>query len=655
MKERILWMLALSLVTILGLGGSALAQSSVADWTLNTSDGGTVNFHDTLEKGPVVVSFWATWCKPCLKEMPHLNRMAGEYGDQVTFLAVNTDNSKSVAKVAPFISSKGYDNLIVPLDTGAELSSLLQVVGIVPFLIVYDSNGREIYRHVGYKEGDEEELQHEIDQLLSLQKVDMVVDTGKPQWAEAVSATDKFKYSYSTDTEKEIFENWMDVSYQLGGFRTGIMLNSQAPSEDGDRKNEIVHRFFEFESGDASLRVGHFYGLFGRGLIFNSYEDRVIRIDTRLDGIIASTRQGRLNATAFSGSPSVRALDIRGADVEYDVGRNLFLAGTGMTYRSDNGPSAASDVFREWVASLRARQNFGFGDFYVEHGWKKGYDYNRLTDGNDEGRAFYGNLNFYHGPFSFSWEHSYYNKFAVVQAADGKTTLNRPPSLAREFAWTLLNRSPHNMNPNNETGNNLDLMYSNDDGWTVVASAAQLRDIKKTSYSFANYFDTSGDIVYELVFGSVQKDNVGPFRLTGGFGYQDNEGLRQTAVGEITWMVTPTQSWTFQAEHQHVRLGGGEGYDLGAFDVDWFKLEYETAPRWAFAAMLEINNKYDEQRPAAEGAGPFLSGQVTYTISRGGNLNLWMGSRQAGYLCSGGVCKFEPAFEGVEMYGLFRY
>jgi len=654
MKERILWIAALCLVAITGFGGSAVAAPSIADWTLNTAGGGTVNFHDTLAEGPVVVSFWATWCKPCLKEMPHLNRLAGEYGDQITFLAVNTDNSKSVAKVAPFLSSKGYDNLIVPLDTGAELSSLLQVGGIVPFLIVFDSQGREIYRHVGYKEGDEEELQHEIDQLLAHKAANTVVDTGKPAWTEAVTATDKFKYSYSTETKKEIFENWMDVSYQLGGFRTGIMLNSQAPSEDGDRRNEIVHRFFEFDSGKASLRVGHFYGLFGRGMLFNSYEDRVIRIDTRLDGIIASTRQGRLTATAFSGSPSVRALDIRGADAEYNVAGNFFLAGSGLTYRSDNGPNATNDVFREWATSVRARHNFGVGDFYIEHGWKKGYDYNRLTDEADEGRAFYSNINLYAGSFSLSWEHSFYSKFAVVKAADGKTTLNRPPSLAREFTWTLLNRSPHNMNPDNETGNNLDLMYSNE-GWTVVASGAQLREIQGSDYSFGDYFATDGDVVYELAFGSVQKDNVGPFRITGGFGYQDNEGLRQTMVGEITWMQDQTHSWTLQAEHQHVRLGGGEGYDLGAFDVDWFKLEYETAPRWAFAAVLEVNNKYDEQRPATEKAGPFPSGQITYTISRGGNLNLWFGSRQAGYLCSGGVCKFEPAFEGVEVYGLFRY
>ncbi len=642
MKERTLFVAVCFLLLGFLPASLALAAPGVADWTLGTADGGTVNFHAKLAEGPVVMNFWATWCKPCLKEMPHLNRLAGEYKGRVTFLSVNTDNSKSVAKVAPMLSSKGFDNLIVPLDTGAEVASQLQVAGIVPFLIVFDSDGREIYRHVGYKEGDEEELAHFLSELVSRPATDVVARAAdKPQWAEAVTATNKFEYSYSTETEKEIFENWLDVSYQFGGFRTGLMLNSQAPSEEGGRGNEIRHRFFEFDSADFNVRVGHFHGIFGRGLVFNSYEDRVVRIDTRLDGIIASTRQGKLNATVFSGSPSVQPLDVRGIDAEYNVAGNFFLGASGLTYRAHNGPNADNEVHREWVGSVRARDNFGFGDLYFEHGWKTGYDFDSQTDQANAGNAVYANLNLYRGPFSLSWEHMYYKHFAVVPSADGKTTLNRPPSLAREFAWTMLNRSPHNMNPNDEKGNNLDIMYS-DGGWTLLASGAHLKNL-------------ADETAYELAFGSIQKEKLGPFRATAGFGYQENKGLRQTLVGELTWMVDDTRSWTLQAEHQHVRLGGGLGYNLGAYDVEWLKLEYETAPRWAFAAVLETNNKYDEQRSPTEKEGPFPSGQITYTLEGGGNLNLWFGSRQAGYLCSGGVCKYEPAFEGVEFYGLFRY
>ena len=245
------------LASVLLLAGTALAQFPTADWTLETVDGGVVNFHDELSRGPVVLSFWATWCKPCLKEMPHLNRIAGEYAGQISFLAVNADNTRAVAKVAPFVSAGGYTNLTFPMDTGAEVQQLMQMSGIMPFLVVYDSAGREVYRHVGFKEGDEVELERALADLMAAEAGGGRVDTGKPDWAEAVSATNRLEYSYSNETRREIFDNWLDVAYQFGGFRTGIMLKSEAPSEEGDRSNDIRHRFFEFNSGGAAIRAGH--------------------------------------------------------------------------------------------------------------------------------------------------------------------------------------------------------------------------------------------------------------------------------------------------------------------------------------------------------------------------------------------------------------
>jgi thiol-disulfide isomerase/thioredoxin len=638
------WVLGgLAFLGTLGPAGPARAQSRTADWSLETVTGETVRFHERLAEGPVVVSFWATWCKPCLKEMPHLDRMAGEFAGQVSFLAVNTDDPKAVAKVAPFIQAKGYTNLVVPLDTGGQVQQLLQTGGLLPFLVVFDGQGREVYRHIGYKDGDEAELQREIEALLALPDAGLRAATGKPEWAEAVTATDRFEYSYSHETREEIFENWLDVSYQFGGFRTGVMLNSRAPSEERDRSNAVEHRFFEFASGPFDVRVGHFYGIFGRGLVFNAYEDRTLRVDTRLDGITSTVRTGGLTATAFSGSPLHRQLDIRGADASYLLGGDLHVGASGLTYQSDDFKGTDGKVRRDWVSAVRARQNFGFGDFYVETGWNMLYD--RPDSTFQRGSALYGNLNLYRGPLSVSWETSDYDRFEVVPRADGPlgSPLNRPPSLAREFSWTLLNRAPHTLNALDEVGNNLDLLFAGEGGWSILASGARIRNHE-------------GATTYELAYGSFQVDRVGDFRFSGGFAYQESEGLRQTVLGEATWLVTDTRSLTLQAEHQYVRLGGEPGEDLGAYDQQWFKLEYETAPRWAFAAILETNNKFEELRLlTGEGKGPFPAGQATYTLAGGGNLNLWAGKRQEGFLCSGGVCKKEPAFEGVEFFGVFRY
>jgi hypothetical protein len=382
--------------------------------------------------------------------------------------------------------------------------------------------------------------------------------------------------------------------------------------------------------------------LYGRGLVFNAYEDRTVRVDTRLDGVAVRYRRDRLGAAAFSGSPAARSLDLRAFDVEYNPVGTLHVAATGLTYRPDTFEADDGKVHRENVSAVRLRENFTFGDFYVEQGWKTGYDFDPFDDGTDAGKALYANLNLYRGPFSASWEFSDYNRFEVVSRADGVTALNRPPALASEFAWTLLNRAPHTLNANDEEGRKLDLTYANPSGWSLLASGA---DIERHD----------GATIYQLGYISAAKDRLGDFRLLGAFGYQDSDGLRQTVAGEVTWLATPTRSLTLQAEQQHVRVGGGPGFDLGAYDQQWLKLEYETAPRWAVAAILELNDKYDAQRSPGEPAGPFPATQVTYTLSRGGNLNLWFGQRQSGFLCSGGVCKFEPEFEGVEFFGAVRY
>ena len=141
-------------------------KPNVPNWKLRCADGSQVEFHDELAKGPVLVSFWALWCKPCLKELPHLDKLGKEYEGKLSVLAVNIDNSRSVARVRPYLSSKGY-KFRVPLDTSGDLQRMLQIGSVVPFLIVYNSDGTEYYRHVGYKEGDEKELQKEVAALFT--------------------------------------------------------------------------------------------------------------------------------------------------------------------------------------------------------------------------------------------------------------------------------------------------------------------------------------------------------------------------------------------------------------------------------------------------------------------------------------------------------
>ncbi len=457
------------------------------------------------------------------------------------------------------------------------------------------------------------------------------------------AATNEFEYSYSTDTRREIVENWLDASVLLGELRAGFLLNARQPSEEGERSNTVRHRFVEFARGGLEVRAGHFYGLFGRGLVFAAYEDRRIRVDTALDGLLVGARRGRWRVTAFTGAPLVLPRDVRGLDGEIDLGRGLTAGASGLTYQADDLATADGSVHREWVAAPRLSWLLPFGDCYFEYGWKKGWDFEPTPDdAYHRGRAFYGGVNLFAGPVALALEGKDYHRFTVLRRADGRAALNNPPSLSREHLYTLLNRAPHDVDADDERGLQAELTARGpgDVGLLLNASRTQRRD---------------GRLLFEEVYGQLEREAGDGWRMRGAFGYRDSEGLRQVGVGEIVWRATPRSSLGLTIEHQHVRMGGGPGFDLGAYDEQFLKLEYGRAPSWTVAGVLEMNNKYAEQRAFGEKAGPFPALQIAHATREGARLSLWAGKRQAGYLCAGGVCKFEPAFEGVELTGTLRY
>lgn len=464
-----------------------------------------------------------------------------------------------------------------------------------------------------------------------------------PAWDGAVMATDEFEYSYSTETRREIVENWLDVAWQFGGFRTGVLLNARQPSEEGARENTLRHRFCEFGAAGLDVRAGHFYGLFGRGLLFAAYEDRRIRVDTALDGVLVRARRGRVQGAAFTGTPSALPIDVRGLDAELEAGRGVLLGVSGLTWRAANAEPDDNEAQREWVCAPRLAAAAPFGDCYFEYGWKKGWDYGDVPDDRaDLGQAFYGSVNLYRGPLALAVEAKDYKRFTVLRRADGRTPLNNPPSLTREHLYTLLNRSPHATDADDERGWQAELTAAGPAGWSGVLNASRAER-------------RSGELRFAEVYAQVERERRGPLRWRGAFGYRDSEGLRQTAVAELTWFLDDARSLSFEGEHQHVRPRGGAGFDPGAYDEELVKLEYAVAPAWAAAAMLEANNKYELQRQFGEKPGPFPAVQVSYVSPAGARLALWAGKRQAGYLCAGGVCKYEPAFEGVELTGTVRY
>ncbi|MFH1679151.1 MAG: redoxin domain-containing protein, partial [Candidatus Eisenbacteria bacterium] len=110
------------------LSGRAAAEGSGVvmggagpDFTLENIEGKSINLAKTLEKGPVILDFWALWCKPCLQALPGTDEIARRYKEKgLTVLTINTDSPRSLAKVRSYVKSKGF-SFEVLLDSNNQM------------------------------------------------------------------------------------------------------------------------------------------------------------------------------------------------------------------------------------------------------------------------------------------------------------------------------------------------------------------------------------------------------------------------------------------------------------------------------------------------------------------------------------------------------
>ncbi len=105
---------------------------------------------------PAVVNLWATWCQPCLREMPSLERLQQKLAGRLTVAAVSQDRSGEKA-VTPFLARLGLDEVKIYLDPKSEVGKAFGVRGL-PTSIVLDAEGREVGRVEGAAEWDSEEM-----------------------------------------------------------------------------------------------------------------------------------------------------------------------------------------------------------------------------------------------------------------------------------------------------------------------------------------------------------------------------------------------------------------------------------------------------------------------------------------------------------------
>lgn len=130
---------------------------------VKTLDGKIVSTNDYTKAGKItVISFFATWCTPCKKELDVINELYGEWTEKynMQLVAITIDDARGLTKVPALVNSKGWEFAVLA-DYKQELMQSLSFQTI-PQTFLLDEKGEIVYAHNGYNPGDEFELEKKI-------------------------------------------------------------------------------------------------------------------------------------------------------------------------------------------------------------------------------------------------------------------------------------------------------------------------------------------------------------------------------------------------------------------------------------------------------------------------------------------------------------
>lgn len=141
-------------------------ETSLPKVMIKTLDGQSFNTSEISNDGkPVILSFWALWCKPCQKELDAFSELYAEWQKEtgVKIYAVSIDDSRSTARVAPLVKGKGWEFEVL-LDPNGDFKRAMNV-NMIPHTFLLDGNGKIVSQHTAYFDGAELELYEKVKKL----------------------------------------------------------------------------------------------------------------------------------------------------------------------------------------------------------------------------------------------------------------------------------------------------------------------------------------------------------------------------------------------------------------------------------------------------------------------------------------------------------
>jgi thiol-disulfide isomerase/thioredoxin len=637
----------------LGILCALPAQAQIApDFTLNDLAGRGHKLTDYYPEHVVLLNFWATWCVPCVKELPHLQRLQDLYGAKgLQVLTINIDGPDRLVGVSGFFARYGY-TLPVLLDTGSQVVSVYNPRLNLPYSVLLDRQGKIRFVHQGYSPGDERLLEQRIIVLLEEPEV-------KPKSRTSVQANESIllrlpkEVSAGTDQDAGYTEvlDQLDLTVSNGGVLAGVRLDSSLDLSPLEPRLRLAKRYAQYSTKGFQARAGDFYASLGRGLVFSLlkvFEEEGLDyvIDTTIDGGRVSLSSGPVAGEVFGGwidRPEDRS--VRDKVVGGSLGWKKPGLGTlrvqGVSADLEPGSEFGSHRVDLGSVSLEIPELWGKADIYGEFSLitRRAYD----ADAPVNGHGLYLGSKLHLGNFSLLLEMKDYKELNFEYS--------RPPLLESEELDILADQ--FDLDRTDVSGYSARLDYYAPASETLMyAKFLRVDDSPEDHWQYGSYDREIGHVLAgiekKFARGGYLHGLAGwRWESATSIAFMSTDGLTFHHQLNANWPLGG--SWSLEADWKH-KVFDGQDYDYSEIRSG---LSLHRSPHWVLSVLYERTT--DPAIVFLAGRKNWWAGQLEVRFAGGHSLRLFVGSTKGSMKCAGGVCRLFPPFEGVRLEAFLRF